>query len=108
MIQLSGFEPDEDIEIVFTGLSPGEKLHEELVSDGEEVVPTHHDRIRVLRLSERAAHPDGWLPTLEACVEAGHVANAVALLQKLVPVYRPSEAVAQALPTPALATSRVA
>ena len=50
MIRLSSFEPEENIEIVFTGLSPGEKLHEELISDGEEVVPTHYDRIRVLRL----------------------------------------------------------
>jgi len=92
MIRLSGFEPDEDIEVVFTGLAPGEKLHEELVSDGEEVVPTHHDRIRVLRLPERPLHPDGWLPTLEACVETGHVADAVGLLRELVPSYRPSDA----------------
>jgi FlaA1/EpsC-like NDP-sugar epimerase len=105
MIRVSGFEPDEDIEVVFTGLAPGEKLHEELVSDGEEVVPTHHDRIRVLRLADRAAHPDGWLPTLEACVEASHVANAVALLRRLVPSYRPSAAL-DASSTPS--ASRVA
>jgi FlaA1/EpsC-like NDP-sugar epimerase len=96
MIRLSGFEPDEDIEIVFTGLAPGEKLHEELMSDGEEVVPTHHDRIRVLRLAERPLHPDGWLPTLEACVETGQVGNAVSLLRELVPSYRPSGALLDA------------
>jgi FlaA1/EpsC-like NDP-sugar epimerase len=95
MIQLSGFEPDEDIEIVFTGLASGEKLHEELVSDGEEVVPTHHDRIRVLRLPERLPHPDGWLPTLEACVGTGHVESAVALFRRLVPSYCPSSAVGE-------------
>src|SRR5215472_13666341 len=89
MIRLSGFEPDEDIEVIFTGLAPGEKLHEELVSEGEEVVPTHHDRIRVLRLAQRPSHPDGWLPTLEGCVATGHVANAVDLLRQLVPSYRP-------------------
>jgi FlaA1/EpsC-like NDP-sugar epimerase len=94
MIRLSGFEPDEDIEVVFTGLSAGEKLHEELVSDGEEVVPTHHDRIRVLRLPDRLSHPAGWLPALEACVETGAIANAVALLQQIVPSYRPSAALA--------------
>jgi FlaA1/EpsC-like NDP-sugar epimerase len=110
MIQLSGFEPDEDVEIVFTGLLPGEKLHEELVSDGEEVVPTHHDRIRVLRLPDRLSHPDGWLPTLEACVESGRVADAVVLLCRLVPSYQPSHALAEAtgvaperLPTPRVA-----
>ncbi len=102
MIRLSGFEPDEDVEIVFTGLAPGEKLHEELVSDGEEVAPTHHDRIRVLRLPERPSQhaDDGWLPMLEACIEAGHVANAVALLEKLVPTYRPSGAVLAAAGAP--------
>jgi FlaA1/EpsC-like NDP-sugar epimerase len=92
MIRLSGFEPDDDIEIVFTGLSPGEKLHEELISDGEEVVPTHHDRIRVLRLPERPVHPDGWLPILEGCVETGRISDAVELLRRLVPSYRPSPA----------------
>src|SRR4029077_14227138 len=108
MIRLSGFEPDEDIEVVFTGLAPGEKLHEELVSDGEEVVPTHHDRIRVLRLPDRSEDPDGWLRGLEACVETGHVSEAVALLQKLVPVYRPSDAVVESGSNlPALPASRV-
>lgn len=42
---------------MFTGLSTGEKLHEELVSEGEEVVPTHHDRIHVLRLPRPAVAP---------------------------------------------------
>jgi FlaA1/EpsC-like NDP-sugar epimerase len=97
MIQLSGFEPDEDIEIVFTGLAPGEKLHEELVSDGEEVVPTHHDRIRVLRLPERPSHPDGWLPALEACVETGQLQEAVALLGRVVPSYIPSRSLVDAV-----------
>ncbi len=90
MIRLSGFEPDEDIEIVFTGLTPGEKLHEELMSDGEEVVPTHHDRIRVLRHGDRPPPPSGWLGKLDDCVADGDVVGAVTLLQRLVPTYTPS------------------
>lgn len=45
MIKLSGLVPDEDIKIVFTGLRPGEKLYEELLSDGTKTLPTHHEKI---------------------------------------------------------------
>ncbi|HTY35501.1 MAG TPA: nucleoside-diphosphate sugar epimerase/dehydratase, partial [Bacteroidota bacterium] len=49
LVRLMGKEPDSDIEIKFTGLRPGEKLYEELLTAGEEVVRTEHDRIMVLR-----------------------------------------------------------
>jgi len=52
IIRLSGKEPDRDIEIVYTGLRPGEKLYEELITEGEGIVPTSHEKIMVLR-------PDG-------------------------------------------------
>jgi FlaA1/EpsC-like NDP-sugar epimerase len=89
MIRLSGYEPDDDIEIVYTGLRPGEKLHEELVADEEEVATTYHDRIRVLR-SSRAPSPAAWLAKLERAVHAGDLAGAVTLLRQLVPGYQPS------------------
>ncbi len=47
MIKLAGFVPDTDIEIKITGLRPGEKLYEELLSDSSRTLPTHHDKILV-------------------------------------------------------------
>ncbi|MBU4258700.1 MAG: polysaccharide biosynthesis protein [Proteobacteria bacterium] len=49
LIRLSGKEPDTDIEIKFIGLRPGEKLYEELITEGEGIVKTEHEKILVLR-----------------------------------------------------------
>jgi len=47
MIKLSGFEPDTDIKIVYTGLRPGEKLYEELLSDDTKTLPTPNEKIMI-------------------------------------------------------------
>ena len=52
MIRLSGFEPYKDIDIVFTGLRPGEKLYEELLYDKETVKPTHNRKIMIGSVKE--------------------------------------------------------
>lgn len=49
LIRLSGFEPHADIDIKYVGLRPGEKLKEELITDGEGIVKTSHEKIMVLR-----------------------------------------------------------
>ena len=54
MIELAGFVPDRDIKIEYTGLRPGEKLYEEVLSNAENTLPTHHDRIRVAKVREYA------------------------------------------------------
>ncbi|MBQ7269430.1 MAG: polysaccharide biosynthesis protein [Bacteroidales bacterium] len=50
MIELSGRIPDVDIKIKFTGLRPGEKLYEEVLSSTENTDPTPHERIRIARV----------------------------------------------------------
>ncbi len=52
MITLAGFVPNKDIMIEYTGLRPGEKLYEEVLSNTENTDPTSHDRIRIAKVRE--------------------------------------------------------
>jgi FlaA1/EpsC-like NDP-sugar epimerase len=52
MIELSGFRPDKDIKIEYTGLRPGEKLYEEVLSDKENTKETPHPKINVANVRE--------------------------------------------------------
>ena len=52
MIKLAGFTPDKEIKIEYTGLRPGEKLYEEVLSNTENTLPTSHDRIRIAKVRE--------------------------------------------------------
>ncbi len=52
MIRLAGYTPEKDIQIVFTGLRPGEKLYEELLNQKETTLPTANDKIMVARVRE--------------------------------------------------------
>jgi FlaA1/EpsC-like NDP-sugar epimerase len=49
MIRSKGFEPGRDMEIVFTGLRPGEKLRDDLLGDGEALQPTSHPKVYLAR-----------------------------------------------------------
>ncbi len=89
MVKLSGLELGKDIEIVFSGLRPGEKLYEELLNDAESTLPTHHPKIMKAKVREY----DGVL--VSALVErmSGAALNGstdmdlVRLLKELVPEY---------------------
>jgi len=48
LVRLSGKEPGRDVEIIFTGLREGEKLFEELITQGEDIIATNHEKILVL------------------------------------------------------------
>jgi len=58
LIELSGLRPDEDIEIKFIGMRPGEKLYEELQHHSEHLQPTAHPRIMLLTSGGSAATTD--------------------------------------------------
>ena len=90
MIRLAGLVPGEDIEISFVGLRPGEKLCEELVTAGENVLPTYHDKIKIFqgpRISR--SFIDSWLRELEESLERRDGAALVNHLREMVPEYRP-------------------
>lgn len=86
MIRLSALEPDEDVEIVYTGLRPGEKLVEELSTAAEDMDKTRHPKIFIGRLS---AHPpeeiERALRDLAETVRRGDDEASRALLAALVP-----------------------
>lgn len=79
MIKLSGLHEDE-IEIQFTGLRPGEKLYEELLADDEHTLPTHHEKLRiaVARTADSA-----WVKALLKWVDASIVADEDTIKQEL-------------------------
>jgi FlaA1/EpsC-like NDP-sugar epimerase len=83
MIRLSGQEPDRDIPIEFVGARAGEKLHEELWGEGEEVGETPHPKIqRARRPPIDAAWLEGELADLEHLVEEGDTLGLVARLSQ--------------------------
>lgn len=92
LIKLSGFEPDIDIPIVYTGLRPGEKLYEELQSIGENIVKTNHTKILILK--------DGKVPipwktlrsSIELLLQASKDLKSDSIqvkLKELLPTYKP-------------------
>jgi FlaA1/EpsC-like NDP-sugar epimerase len=52
MIKLSGLTLGKDIQLVYTGLRPGEKIYEELLNDKEKTLPTHHSKIMIAKVHE--------------------------------------------------------
>ncbi len=92
LIRLSGYEPDRDIPIVFSGLRPGEKLFEELHLEAEGMVPTTHQKIRVLNgMRPSFEQVQSWLNELSTHSEAKNVHALVATICNIVPEYKPSK-----------------
>ena len=89
MILLSGLVPGKDIQIVYTGLRPGEKLYEELLTDKETTLPTHHPKIKkanVEKLNDPAIliKIDGLLDSLYTLSKQ----DVVTIIKELIPEYK--------------------
>ncbi len=92
LIKLSGLQPHEDIEIVYTGLRPGEKLYEELLLDDEGVLPTSHNKICIAQ-SSTSSHAE-LVENIDALISAAKALDLTGVkdkLQQIVPEYSPTE-----------------
>jgi FlaA1/EpsC-like NDP-sugar epimerase len=108
LISLSGLQADKDVEIVFTGLRPGEKLHEELYWQGEGIVPTENKKITMWK-------PEGLdtatlfsqLNDLQESIQANDLRKVMAILGDMVPEAKigTGAAVPQAVPRKSLRTA---
>lgn len=89
MIRLSGLQLGKDIQIQFTGLRPGEKLYEELLTQGENIKPTHHQKI--LKADIKQVSLEEVSKTIEFMIRAlgrQDVYELVSLLKKTIPEYK--------------------
>ena len=90
LIRLAGREPDTEIEIKFTGLREGEKLYEELITEGEGIVETDHEKIMVLRgKGQTCADLFKSLEVLQQHARAHNSHGIKDALQQLIPEYTP-------------------
>ncbi len=89
MIRLSGVTPIKDIAIEFTGLRPGEKLYEELLTDFEETSATAHERIRIFQTEKYEM--SAMKPKFEFLItqaESNNLEETVRTMKQLIPEYK--------------------
>ena len=88
MIELSGLVPDKDIDVVYTGLRPGEKLYEEVLSNVENTEPTVHSKIRIAKVRQYDwQEASKVVDTLYDLSKAVKIPDMVKLMKKTVPEY---------------------
>ncbi|MBR5055032.1 MAG: polysaccharide biosynthesis protein [Bacteroidales bacterium] len=89
MISLAGLKVGKDIEIEYTGLRPGEKLYEEVLSNAENTEPTSHDRIRIARVRQyEYADAKDVVDKLETLSRDVEIPDMVMLMKKTVPEFK--------------------
>jgi FlaA1/EpsC-like NDP-sugar epimerase len=101
MIKLYGLTVGKDIEIVYTGLRPGEKLYEELLNDKENTLPTHHPQIMRARIQELDHELVKYkIEDLISLFPTQDNAGIVAKMKALVPEYKSNNSVFEELDQP--------
>jgi len=101
LIRLSGFIPDEDIKIVFTGLRPGEKLYEELVGAGEDASASSVEKVLCVR--SRASVDPEMLTRVKALLSEalrGRTVAVLAAIKELVGTFQDADGSTAAGPEP--------
>lgn len=94
MIRISGFEPDRDIKIVYTGLRPGEKLYEELLSSDENCVATQHRKIRIAQsIVPDIAKLEPQIRALMLSARRVEVEQTVRVMKQIVPEFRSNNSI---------------
>lgn len=90
MIQLSGFEPDRDIPIIFTGLRRGEKLYEDLLTAEEGTDSTCHKKIFKARLNPVNSRLPEDLSRLKELCDERNSEEIISLMRRMIPTYNPA------------------
>lgn len=89
MIKLAGFIPDRDIKIEYSGLRPGEKLYEEVLSNNENTIPTDHNRIMIAKVrSYDYDHAMDVVNKLERLSRAVETKDMIRLMKRTVPEFK--------------------
>ena len=89
LIRLSGFIPNKEIKIKYTGLRPGEKLYEELFDHAEKIISTPNSKFRMAipRVPERD-ELYGYIAELEVIVRMKEIERIIPAIQKIVPNFQ--------------------
>ena len=98
MITLSGMRVDRDIEIKFTGLRPGEKLYEELLSTDENTLPTHHPKILIAKVNVPSyAYMDIQMNLIQEVLVVGDNNELVSKIKEVIPEYKSNNSIFEKL-----------
>lgn len=89
MILLAGYDPNKDIDIVYSGLREGEKLYEELLANKENTIPTHHKKIMIAKVEEEDySKVNSYINLLSELMYDANELKMVTLMKEIVPEFK--------------------